>query len=309
MSLYPVVEAGLWGLLVGDAVGVPYEFHDAENIPPRDEIEMTPQEHFPRSYAHVRPGTWSDDGAQALCLADSLVACGGWTAADFAQRMLAWYRRGKWAVDGRVFDVGVQTGMALDRLAAGVPAEVSGLAGERNNGNGSLMRMLPAALLHRGSPAALVGIAHAQSAVTHRHPRAQTCCALYGLWARHEMAGTPNAWDAAVAELRSLHDHASVHRVELEDVILPAMTLRPGGSGYVVDSLRSARAACEEKSFADIVRAAVAIGHDTDTTACLAGGIAGIRHGKAGIPATWRAQLLGRDLLDGLLARIARLGI
>jgi len=303
-SLFCQIEGGLWGLLVGDAVGVPYEFHRAGELPPRTAIEMVPIGDFPRSYADVPLGTWSDDGAQALCLAASLVECQGWNAEDFAARLLAWFRSGSMAVDGKVFDVGIQTGAALNRLEAGASPEESGLSGERNNGNGSLMRALPAALLHRGDAESLVAVAHAQSAVTHAHPRAQVCCALYCLWARKERARTAEPWNAAVATLRGIYASQRAYRDELEDVIIPAMNPLPTGSGYVVDALHSARVACEESSFAEIVQAAVAFGNDTDTTACLAGGIAGIRHGKRGIPAAWINGLRGRAILDPLLERI-----
>jgi ADP-ribosyl-[dinitrogen reductase] hydrolase len=47
----------------------------------------------------------------------------------------------------------------------------------------------------------------------------------------------------------------------------------------------------------------VALGNDTDTTACLAGGIAGIRHGKDGIPARWREAMRGTELFMSLLKR------
>jgi ADP-ribosyl-[dinitrogen reductase] hydrolase len=289
---------------VGDAVGVPYEFRRPEELPSLREIQMRPPDGFSRSYTSVPIGTWSDDGAQALCLTASLLSRPEWCARDFAERMQGWYREGYMAVDGRVFDVGIQTGAALDRLMAGVEPEEAGLRSERNNGNGSLMRVLPAALLSKGGGAELVAIAHGQSVITHGHPRSQVCCALYCLWAWHEFGGGQGGWDSAVRELRSIYPVSGVHREELEEEVLPAMETTPGGMGYVVDSLASARAACEQGSYEAIVQAAVAFGNDTDTTACLAGGIAGIRHGKAGIPATWTALLRGRDILDPLLDEI-----
>ena len=201
---YAQIEGGLWGLLVGDAVGVPYEFHVPATIPARAEIGMIPPAGFPRSYEHVPAGTWSDDGAQALCLAASLVSHPRLDLADFAGRMLQWSTNGYMAVDGKVFDVGIQTAAALKRLAQGASPAHSGLSGERNNGNGSLMRSLPLALLHSGDAASLVGLAHAQSSVTHAHPRSQACCALYCLWARHEIQGHESAWEAAVESLRAI---------------------------------------------------------------------------------------------------------
>ena len=297
------VEAGLWGLLIGDAAGVPYEFHHPEGLPPIREIEMVPPAGFCRSYAHVEPGTWSDDGAQALCLASSLIECPGWDVDDFAARLLRWHKRGYMAVDGLIFDIGVQSGSALRRLLGGVPPLQAGLAGERNNGNGGLMRSLPVALLLPGDDAEVMRVAHEQSAVTHRHPRAQVCCSLYCLWARREMERTASPWEDAVESLRALLPAGSELRRELEEVVLPAGDLPPGGTGYVVDALHSARAACRESSYESVVQAAIALGHDTDTTACIAGGIAGIRHGREAIPARWHSRLRGRPLLTSVLDR------
>lgn len=300
------LEGGVLGLLVGDALGVPYEFHTPQEIPSAEDIEMLPPQGFPRSYSHVPAGTWSDDGAQALCLLDSLLACGGWDPADFAARLLDWSRKGRLAVDGIVFDIGIQTGAALARLADGVPPLEAGLGGERNNGNGSLMRTLPLALLHAGDEASLVTIAHEQSRVTHAHPCSQVCCALYALWARNEIAASPAPWSKAVETLRTLYPPGTEHRLELESRVLPYPDGHPlRGTGYVLDCLHSARAACQGSDYATIIRTAVAMGHDTDTTACVAGGIAGIRHGKSGIPAGWLSALRGREILDPLLRGLA----
>ncbi len=95
---YDNLTGGLYGLLIGDALGVPYEFHAAEEIPPYEEIEMTPPSGFQRAHVGVDAGTWSDDGAQALCLLDSIVTCGKFQLKDFSDRILAWYQEGKWAV-------------------------------------------------------------------------------------------------------------------------------------------------------------------------------------------------------------------
>jgi len=178
------VEGGLIGLLIGDALGVPYEFHRPSEIPREDLIEMSPPLGFSRAHPGVPPGTWSDDGAQALCLLDSLLHRKGLDLEDFGRRMLDWYEHGYLAVDGKVFDVGVQTSSALLELRAGTPALKAGRNDERANGNGSLMRVLPLALWHIGRDESLMSDAMAQSRVTHGHMRSQVCCALYCLWAR-----------------------------------------------------------------------------------------------------------------------------
>ncbi|KAF0094528.1 MAG: ADP-ribosylglycohydrolase [Puniceicoccaceae bacterium 5H] len=296
------IAGGLWGLLVADACGVPYEFRQPDELPPREQIDMVPPQGFVRTYSHVPLGTWSDDGAQALCLLASLLDRGQLDLADFGQRLQAWLRQGYMAVGHQVFDVGNQTSLALQRLQQGLPPSQSGLRGERNNGNGSLMRALPLTLWHQGDDATLVRDAHLQSLVTHAHPRAQVCCALYCLWARAELAEQAEPWGWAVQRLRELYANHPIYLDELTQEVLPFGA--PGGSGYVVDCLHSARAACAEETYAAVVRAAIALGYDTDTTACVAGGIAGIRHGLTGIPEVWRQMLRGPELFEDLLSQL-----
>ena len=161
------------------------------------------------------------------------------------------------------------------------------------------------ALWHRGADAALVEAALLQSRLTHAHPRAEICCALYCLWARAELGGAADGWATAVATLRGLCPLGSPHRDELEQHVRPDAAATGAGSGYVVDCLHSARRVLESATdYAGAVRAAIALGNDTDTTACVTGGIAGLRFGSSGIPARWREALRGRELLDPLLARL-----
>lgn len=301
------IRGGVLGLLVGDALGVPYEFKAPHELPPREAIEMSPPPGFPRSHAGVPPGTWSDDGAQALCLLASLLHVEGFDADDFARRMVRWYEHGYLAVDDVVFDVGVQTAAALRAIRAGTPVRQAASRDVSANGNGSLMRVLPLALWHRGDDAALVRDAFASSEVTHAHPRAQLCCALYCLWARGLLHGRDDAWPSAITTLRGLVADDEALHAELDFHIRPDDMSEGSGSGYVVDSLRSARVAFLRGDYETVVKEAVAFGRDTDTTAAIAGGVAGVRDGVGAIPERFVHALRGRasvdPMLDALVAR------
>jgi ADP-ribosyl-[dinitrogen reductase] hydrolase len=294
------IAGGLIGLLVGDALGVPYEFHSPEEIPAESTIEYDPPKGFMRSHT-VAPGTYSDDGAQALCLLASLLKCGRLDPDDFARRLLDWYTTGYCAVDNRVFDVGIQTSRAFRALQDGTPALEAGPSEERANGNGSLMRVLPLALWHTGTDAELVLDACLQSRVTHGHPRSQACCALYCLWARRILDDSAEPWGEAAATLRRLLHRDSNLFLELDGVIRPDEPPGGQGSGYVVDCLHSARLAVQAGDFERVVRAAVMLGDDTDTTAAVAGGIAGLRDGLSSIPERWVKGLRGGDWYEPLL--------
>jgi ADP-ribosyl-[dinitrogen reductase] hydrolase len=306
ISKWERVEGGILGLLVGDALGVPYEFNEPKYLPPAKEIEFNPPASFERSHRGVAPGTWSDDGAQALCLLASLLECGHFDADDFGRRMVRWQGEGYMAVNGHVFDIGITTSSALHHLRAGVPALEAGLKGDYDNGNGSLMRVLPLALWHQGTDEELVRDAQLQSRVTHGHLRSQICCALYCLWARYALAASDEqAWEEAVSRLRALYNDQEAATKELEWSIRPDDPPQGQGTGYVVDCLNSARwAVARSKTYEQVVRSAIGLGHDTDTTACVAGGIAGIRYGAKGIPDRWQSKLLGRELLDPLLEQL-----
>jgi ADP-ribosyl-[dinitrogen reductase] hydrolase len=298
------ITGGLIGLLIGDAMGVPYEFHAPTDLPPPHEIEYAPPLEFDRSHNGVPPGTWSDDGAQALCLLASLLTCDRFDPDDFSRRLMDWYEEGYLAVDGIVFDVGITTSRAIRALRAGVAPLQAGPADAHDNGNGSLMRVLPLALWHRGTDAELVRDAQLQSQITHGHLRSQICCALYCLWARRSLYDVVNPWEDAVRTLRALYASLPEAITELEWSIRPDDPPEGKGSGYVVDCLRSARVALQALNYPDVVRAAILLGHDTDTTACVAGGIAGIRSGIEGIPLQWRSSLRGRDLYEPLLTKL-----
>ena len=302
------LKGGIFGLLVGDALGVPYEFHPSEDIPSLDKIEMQPPVGFSRAHHGVPIATWSDDGAQALCLLDSLICVGRFDLKDFSDKVLAWYDEGLWAVDRNVFDVGVQTGMALDAYRGGLAPEKCGLIRPDGKGNGALMRVLPLALWHEGANEQLVIDAHSQSLITHGNITNLVCCGLYVLIARYLLEGFifGDALSSAVAELRRIYSSMPEYLEEFEFRLCPDEPdiWHGKGGGYVIDSLRSAVMIMKRaKSYEEAVKQAIALGDDTDTTACITGGLAGIVFEYDGIPSRWLDELRSKCQVDELLAK------
>lgn len=300
------IRGAVLGHLVADALGVPYEFHEPTALPVR--VSMDPPAGFARAHASVPLGTWSDDGAQMLALLDSLLDRRRLDADDLGRRLVAWYDWGEYAVDGKVFDVGIQTANAVRALRRGVPALEAGSMNDRANGNGSLMRVLPLGLWHRGTDAQLCADAAASSRVTHAHMRSVVCCEVYSLWVRRLLEGAAAAegFVDAVGAFRRVHGLRSAEVTEFETRVWPeGAEFDLGGSGYVVDTFRAAVRLNEAgMPYEGVVRAAIALGHDTDTTACVAGGIAGLVHGVRAIPSSWLDALRGRDLPEQLLSRL-----
>ena len=298
------LRGGVYGLLIGDALGVPYEFHSATSIPTPSAIEMSPPADFLRAHDGVPLGTWSDDGAQTLALFDALLRDRALDLNTFASNLQNWYRHGAFTPDGKVFDVGLQTQRAMYKLASGIDPALAGPHDDRDNGNGSLMRCL-AVVTVASSHEEVIHLARRQSLVTHGHPRSQLCCALYCLTAVYIFEGLTAANAVRAAEDELLDRNTGTAEEDELKTVLDGRFDVPQGSGYVVDCFWSAiHCLLSTSSYEDCVKRAVSLGTDTDTTAAVAGGLAGILYGEDALPERWVATLRAKAIVEDLLAQL-----
>ncbi len=299
------IYGGIYGLLIGDAIGVPYEFKKPHEI---KDIDINPKHIKNKTYPDIHYGTWSDDGAQSLILLSTLLDNDTFDTVDFFDRLVNWLDMGYMSVDNHTFDVGIQTYLSISAYKKSRKVEINSSPNEDQNGNGSLMRCLPLALWHKGSNKELIDLAHKQSLITHPHLRSQVCCALYCLVARYLLLGcNPGiAIDKSKDELMNIYEkyHYFDALHELKENILSYDLVKCHGGSYVVDSLMSSLSCINEVSYSDTIKKAILFGNDTDTTACIAGGLAGIRFGFNQIPEHWVSGLRGKNLADPIIKQL-----
>jgi ADP-ribosyl-[dinitrogen reductase] hydrolase len=300
------MKSGVYGYLIGDAVGVPYEFCTSEKLRRLEKIDMIPPKKFNRSHKEVKPGTWSDDGAHMLCMLASLMECRNFNINNLAKKLLAWYEKGYMAVNQKVFDVGVQTSRSLIEYSKTKNPLTSGLAVKNGRGNGSLMRVFPLGMYEDYEVEKLVEYAHLQSMITHGDIVPQVCCAFYSLWVRETAKGgnIKESYEKSVEILSKLYEDKPEHLYYFTERLMPLdYNIKGKGTGYVLDTLRSVRDVLfEQKNYKDVIINAVLLGNDTDTVAALAGGIAGIYYGFDSIPEDWLRLLKGKNIVEKLLA-------
>ena len=307
------IKGGLYGMLIGDAAGVPYEFKRPASIPKEAPLpNLDVPEGYGRTYADVPTGTWSDDGAQALCLVSALMQppdthghgpSGQKLINALGRKLLDWRSQGYMTPDGKVFDIGIQTQTALEAIVFNQPVYAS----VNSNGNGSLMRTLPIALFY-DDPTDIVCMAYHQSSVTHPHGWSMAACALYCLFARGLFTMDKyEAWDWAVeAAKKEIPFFDPEQGINSLDRILQGQHEEPTGSGFVVNSLWSALTAFfRNPSYEEVIRDAIQFGDDTDTTACIAGGLAGVFYGLDNIPDSFMVALKGRAMIDPMIKTFA----
>lgn len=308
MDLRDRFEGALLGHLVGDALGVPVEFL------PRERLAADPVTGMRGHGTHDQPaGTWSDDGSMTLTTCASLLA-NGWDLRDQIHGFHRWFEEAWWTPHGRVFDIGGTTRGAVARYKAGAdPRECGGYA-ERNNGNGSLMRIMPVSLWLRDADAEVARARTEEaSALTHAHPRSTLTCVMHTFLVRALLAGATleQAVTGAGATVRAVVPEEDLPHMErlLSGAVLRASEGEIRGSGYVIHCLEAALWCLHhEPTFAGAVLRAVNLGEDTDTTGAVTGALAGLIHGRSGIPADWVDALARRDeviaLIEGFVDRL-----
>jgi ADP-ribosyl-[dinitrogen reductase] hydrolase len=310
MPLKDKIEAALYAGIVGDALGVPVENST------RQELALCSVKNMLGYGRYDQPeGTWSDDTSLVLCTMESLLD--GYDIGAVGRTFCRWLFESHWTPTGFVFDAGLTTYIALDKIQNGhASARESGGTGDDDNGNGSLMRMLPVALFFadRAVPELLARV-HEMSAVTHAHPRSKIGCGIYCLFIR-ELCSNPDklsAYKNAVKQAVDYYSSQPEFNAELPHFMriishalagLPENDIR--SSGYIVDTLEAALwCVLTYSSTKDVLLAAVNLGLDTDTTGMVAGGCAGMLYGLSSIPAGWLGAIARKSDIDGLIGRFS----
>jgi ADP-ribosyl-[dinitrogen reductase] hydrolase len=268
--------AVLLGAAVGDALGAPVEFMTRSEIRGKHGTLRTMEG---GGWLHLAPGQVTDDTEMSLCLARSIVAK-GWEPADIAERFARWYR-------SRPIDIGNTCRRGIARyLNSG---RVFGPFNEGDAGNGAAMRVAPAALATLACRGMLEQWAVEQAHITHHHPLSDAACILIGRMIHVGCLGL--SW-------------TRMRRLAAETVqSFPSFTFTPYrqlSTAYVVDTMQTVlHHLFSTNSFEDCLVATVNQGGDADTTAAIAGAIAGASYGLDQIPRRW-VKKLSPDLVREL---------
>jgi len=288
------IYSGIMGLVVGDALGVPVEFKTRDvEFNRRDSFKITDMIGY--GTYNMPPGTWSDDSSMMLATVESIARLGRISTDDIMQNFYRWVDESAFTPYGEMFDIGRATREAIQRYAWGTPARKCGGEAEWDNGNGSLMRILPLAFTD-----CRYQMVNAVSSLTHAHEISLEACRIYVSVARKLLQGKP--LDRIVKTIKPelpvyerLPKLDTLQRDEIKS------------SGYVVDTLEAALwCNLKSNSYRECVLMAVNLGEDTDTVGAIAGGLAGIMYGiggEQGIPEKWINQIARKEWIAELCGK------
>ena len=309
---------GMMGVIVGDALGCPVQFMAREGIVDRPEGAVTGMESG--GVYHMPEGTWTDDSSMALAALDSIVELGEVDLEDIMDSFVDWYEEGEYTPFGESFDMGNTCSIAIETFERDRDPMTCGGVSERSNGNGSLMRIMPACLYAYArelSTKDATKVVHEIGGLTHNHLRAKIACGLYYFCVKAilDKEGTlMERLQKGLDEGFFFYEKDITNRVELayygrlqnlqEFVEIPERKIR--STGYVVDSIEAAVwSLIRTNNFREALLTAVNLGDDADTVGAIAGGLAALYYGYGGIPEEWLSVIKRREWIEDLSRKAA----
>ncbi len=307
-------KSGVMGVVVGDALGCPVQFESRETVATHPVTDMRGHGTF-----DLPAGSWTDDSSLTLALLESIRRNGSIQYGDIMDNFVKWLDNGAFTPFGYAYDIGRGTMKAIKKYKYAHDPHRAGSCNESYNGNGSLMRIMPAALycIEKGlSDREAVDVVHRVGSLTHAHIRSNIACGLYYFAAQAILSGDGALADRLTQGLsrgfafyeKLLSDHENLEYYDrLRDLSgfasLPSTAIR--STGYVVDTLEAAIwALLTTYSFESALLTAVNLGDDTDTVGAVAGGLAGLAYGYEAIPEQWLAALQKRAWIEALCSDV-----
>lgn len=300
---------GIMGVITGDALGCPVQFMSRSEIKERGPV--TEMEGY--GTYNMPVGTWTDDGSMTLALLASLNEKDAVDLEDIMNRFAKWLVDGEYTPFGESFDIGGGTMAAIERYLRDHDVRSCGGTTNHDNGNGSLMRIMPACLYaydHKMSDKDAVRMIHEVAGLTHNHIRGQIACGLYYFCVKSILDGDgkliERLQDGFNNGFRFYENDISI-RTELayygrlrdmnELAAIPEDDIK--SDGYVVESIEAAIwSLVTTSSFKECLLKAVNLGDDTDTVAAIAGGLAGLYYGYDSIPDEWLEVIQRREWIE-----------
>ena len=297
------------GHAVGDAMGFPTEFSKREELLKNPVIEMIDSTDIGQP-----AGSWSDDTAMDIATIDSFIQKKYFDYKDIMDKWVKWISKSEYTPTGVAFDIGRTCLKAIKKFCNGTAPLQCGSTSINENGNGSLMRILPVALYAYSKKLDDISIhklTNEVSSLTHAHEVSRLGCYIYVQFIICLLKG--NTKQEAYKHIQYLDYSAyDMHSLKLYKRILDEQIEvqrldQIKSTGYIVDTLESAMwIFMNAEHYKEAIIASTNIGGDTDTIGAIVGSMAGIYYGFEDIPSSWLDKLQRKDYLMELVDRFEK---
>ncbi len=305
-----MIVSGILGFIIGDAMGVPLEFTDRNKKNPVRDMEGYGSHRVPE-------GTWSDDTSMTIATIDSIIKEQTINYQDIMNNFVSWAIDSKYTATDKVFDIGLTTNKALRKYRKYNIDPIKCGSGEiYENGNGSLMRILPIVYYLNKlnlSDDQKTQIINDSSSLTHSHEISKMGCKIYFDYIEGLINNQFDKFKAynyiKTIDYSKYYSFETIEKYTriLEDDISKFKSDSIKSSGYVVSTLESSLwTVLTTNSYEDAIIKAINLGDDTDTIGAITGSLAGMIYRYKSFPKRWTEKLKKRDYLIDLAIKFAK---
>lgn len=293
----PTIESRIAGCLIGGAIG------DALGLPFEGQVG-------PIEYSHPEYWSLSDDTQLTLATCEALIGKKRVDPESIALGLCTWFR------EGRIHGIGASTLKAIRELDEGGHWALVGRKGEMAAGNGAAMRIAPLGFMldprDYSDRVVLRDICHITHHSDEAYIGALAVVAAIHLVAYKQHALKPSLLGAIrdILPDSNVRDRLTELADSVQKISIQECGTQFGCSGYVADSVPLALAAVvctPELGFEGILRAIIECGGDTDTTASIAGQIAGAACGIDRLPPGLAERVPGLVGIRGVASQLFEL--
>lgn len=301
--------AAIIGHAVGDAMGFPTEFSKREELLKNPVLEMidSPDVGQPA-------GSWSDDTAMEIATIDSFIHKKCFDYKDIMDRWVQWISESEYTPTGVIFDIGRTCLKAIKKYCNGTEPLRCGSTSINENGNGSLMRILPVALYaytRNLDDISIQRLTDEMSSLTHAHEVSRLGCYIYVRfiicllkgYTKEEVYKYIQSLDYSSYSLDSINLYTRILNATIKDQAIDSIK----STGYIVDTLECALwIFMNAMDYKESIIASTNIGGDTDTIGAIVGSISGIYYGFESIPSKWLDKLQRKEYIVELTSKFER---
>ncbi len=282
-------KGALMGLIVGDALGAPFEGMKSKNIKFDNKMESGGPH-------NIRAGQWTDDSSMALCLAESLIK-DGFDLESQMGRYVKWFENGYLSSKKKSFGIGSNTSLAITDY---IQKKELPPQREKAAGNGSIMRLAPIPMYFINNYDKTVYYSAKSSITTHNNIMAIDSCKFLGAFIYYAINGKDK--DFLIGDLYKNMDldERVLDRVKSDFKNMERIDIN--SDAFVLNTLEASLwCFYNSDDYESAVKLAVNLGEDTDTTAAVTGQMAGSFYGSSSIPKDWINKLAKKELILSLI--------
>lgn len=299
---------GIIGVAIGDAMGLPVQFNRREYFKTHPVTEMLGHMVF-----DMPKGSWSDDTSMTLATVDAIIKDKDVNIKTITDNFVKWLCENEYTPTGKAYDIGNTCMKAVMNYAKGkATVENCGLTGDMDNGNGSLMRILPISYFCNAkklSEEEIYNVVKSVSSITHAHEVSVMGCFIYVLFAIELL--NDKSFNEAYEEIQKVDyaDYFSENAIDRYKRVLNGKIQNEeeddiSTSGYVLHTLEATFwVILNTSSYDEAILKTVNLGEDTDSVGACVGGLAGIYYGLESINKDWRNSLIKFDEIEEMCKR------